>query len=153
MTTVQSHGVFTARTIVHSCIPSNTHFGDGQLQLNINKHICFAGVAHPHKPEPLTRIMLVLKWLSFLTLAAFTAADVPELIIDKTYVPTNCTVKSAKGDEIQVQYVSVASLLIAVRLTVTKVLNLNLSSRLVNSPTVTSSTQGMYSGPPWRLAC
>ena len=153
MTTVQSHGVFTARAIVHSCIPSNTHFGGGQLQLNINKRTCFAGVARPRESEPLTRIMLALKWLSLLTLAAFAVADVPELVIDKTYVPANCTVKSAKGDEIHVQYVSVASPLIAVRLTVTKLLNLNLSSRPVNSPTVTSSTQGMYSAPPWRLAC
>lgn len=52
--------------------------------------------------------MLVLKWLSVLALAAFAAsadADVPELIIDKTYVPTNCPVKSQKGDKIRVHYV------------------------------------------------
>jgi len=92
--------------------------------------------------------MLALKWLSLLTLAAFATADVPELVIDKTYVPTNCTVKSAKGDEIRVQYVSVASFLIAVWLTFTEVLNLYLSCRPVNSPTVTSLTQGMQNRPP-----
>jgi len=53
--------------------------------------------------------MLVLKWLSLLALATFTAADVPELIVDKTYVPENCTVKSAKGDGILVHYVSLTS--------------------------------------------
>ena len=60
--------------------------------------------------------MLVLKWLSVLALTAFAAAadapntDVPELVIDKTYVPTDCTVKSAKGDKIRVHYVSVTFL-------------------------------------------
>lgn len=53
--------------------------------------------------------MQVLKWLSALTLAAFAASsdtDVPELVIDKTYVPTDCSVKSQKGDKISVHYVS-----------------------------------------------
>ena len=59
--------------------------------------------------------MLVLKWLPVLALAAFAAADtagkdVPELVIDKTYVPTDCTVKSKKGDKIRVHYVGGASL-------------------------------------------
>ena len=52
--------------------------------------------------------MLALKWLSVLALAAFASAadtDVPELVIDKTYVPADCTVKSAKGDKISVHYV------------------------------------------------
>jgi len=54
--------------------------------------------------------MLVLKWLSVLAFAAFAAADiadtdVPELVIDKTYVPTDCTVKTKKGDPIRVHYV------------------------------------------------
>jgi len=52
--------------------------------------------------------MLALKWLSVLALAAFAAAadtDVPELVIDKTYVPTDCGVKSSKGDKIRVHYV------------------------------------------------
>jgi len=53
---------------------------------------------------------LALKWLSVLALAAFAAAadiadtDVPELVIDKTHVPADCTVKSAKGDKIRVHY-------------------------------------------------
>lgn len=53
--------------------------------------------------------MLALKWLSFLALAAFAASadtDVPELVIDKTYVPTDCPVKTQKGDKIRVHYVS-----------------------------------------------
>ena len=60
--------------------------------------------------------MLVLKWLSVLAFAAFAAAadiadtDVPELVIDKTYVPTDCTVKSKKGDKIRVHYVGGISL-------------------------------------------
>jgi hypothetical protein len=60
--------------------------------------------------------MLVLKWLSVLALAAFAAAadiadtDVPELVIDKTYIPTDCTVKSKKGDKIRVHYVGGVSL-------------------------------------------
>lgn len=57
--------------------------------------------------------MLVLKWLSVLTLAAFAASadtDVPELVVDKTYVPTDCPVKSQKGDKIRVHYVSRAVL-------------------------------------------
>jgi len=59
--------------------------------------------------------MLILKWLSVLALAAFAAAedvgtDIPELLIDKTYVPTDCTVKSKKGDKIQVHYVGGVSL-------------------------------------------
>jgi len=61
--------------------------------------------------ESSTIIMLALKWLSVLALAAFAAAadtDVPELVIDKTYVPTECTVKSGKGDKIRVHYVSVS---------------------------------------------
>ena len=54
--------------------------------------------------------MLALKWLSVLTLAAFaTPADVPELVIDKTYVPADCAAKSANGDKIRVRYVSGAS--------------------------------------------
>jgi len=49
--------------------------------------------------------MLVLKWLSVLTLAAFAASsDVPELVIDKTYVPADCTLKTRKGDKIRVHY-------------------------------------------------
>jgi len=53
--------------------------------------------------------MFVLKWLSVLALASFAAADtagtdVQELVIDKTYVPADCTVKSKKGDKIQVHY-------------------------------------------------
>jgi len=53
--------------------------------------------------------MLVFKWLSVLALAAFAAADtvgtdVPELVIDKTYVPADCTVKSKKNDKIRVHY-------------------------------------------------
>lgn len=59
--------------------------------------------------------MLVLKWFSILALAAFAAADtigkdVPELVIDKTYVPADCTVKSKKGDKIRVHYVRGISL-------------------------------------------
>ena len=55
--------------------------------------------------------MLAPKWLSILALAAFAVADVadndvPELVIDKTYVPSNCTEKSAKGDWLEVRYVS-----------------------------------------------
>jgi hypothetical protein len=53
--------------------------------------------------------MLVLKLLSVLALAGFavaTSTDVPELVIDKTYVPTDCTVKTKKGDKIRVHYVS-----------------------------------------------
>jgi len=46
--------------------------------------------------------------LSLLALTAF-AADVPELVIDTTYVPANCTVKSAVGDKIYIRYVSGAS--------------------------------------------
>ena len=66
--------------------------------------------------------MLVFKWLSVLALAAFAAADtvgtdVPELVIDKTYVPEDCTVKSKKGDKIEVHYVGGISLF-SVRLTV-----------------------------------
>ena len=62
-----------------------------------------------------TRIMLVLKCLSVLALAAFAAAntadnDVPELVIDKTHVPADCTVTSKKGDKIQVHYVGGISL-------------------------------------------
>jgi len=60
--------------------------------------------------------MLVLKWLSVLTLAAFATAadtDVPELVIDKTHVPADCTVKSAKGDKIRVHYVGGVSPFIA----------------------------------------
>lgn len=59
--------------------------------------------------------MLVLKWLSVLAVASFAAAadtastDVPELVIDKTYVPADCTVKSKKGDKIQVHYVGSVS--------------------------------------------
>ena len=52
--------------------------------------------------------MLVLKWLSVLALAAFAAAadtDVPELVIDRTFIPADCTVKSQKGDKIRVHYV------------------------------------------------
>ena len=67
--------------------------------------------------------MLTLKWLSVLALAAFAAAadtDVPELVIDKTYVPTDCTAKSAKGDKIRVHYVSVAFLPVARWSTVTE---------------------------------
>jgi len=64
--------------------------------------------------------MLALKWLSVLALAAFAAAsDVPELVIDKTYVPADCTVKSTKGDKIRVHYVGGVSPFTA-RLTVTK---------------------------------
>ncbi|KAF9793010.1 hypothetical protein BJ322DRAFT_997417 [Thelephora terrestris] len=51
--------------------------------------------------------MLVLKWLSVLAFAAFAASadtDVPELVIDKTYVPADCSVKSQKGDKIRVHY-------------------------------------------------
>lgn len=73
-----------------------------------------------------TRIMLVLKWLSVLTLAAFATAniadtDVPELIIDKTYVPAGCMMKTSRGDKIRVHYVGGVSLFV-VRLTVTKLL-------------------------------
>ena len=53
--------------------------------------------------------MLALKWLSVLALAALAAStgtDVPELSIDKTYVPTDCPAKSQKGDKIRVHYVS-----------------------------------------------
>jgi hypothetical protein len=66
--------------------------------------------------------MLALKLLSVLALAAFAAAadtDVTELVIDKTYVPADCTVKSTKGDKIRVHYVGGVSLFIA-RLTVIK---------------------------------
>ena len=55
---------------------------------------------------------MLLKWLSVITLAAFAAAaeladtDVPELVIDKTYIPADCTVKAQKGDKIRVHYVS-----------------------------------------------
>ena len=59
--------------------------------------------------------MLVLKWLSVLAFAAFAAAadtDVPELVIDKTHVPADCTVKTARGDKIRVHYVSNVSLFI-----------------------------------------
>ena len=68
--------------------------------------------------------MLVLKWLSVLAFAAFAAAsigenDVPELVIDKTHVPADCTVTSKKGDKIQVHYVGGISLF-PVRLTVVK---------------------------------
>jgi hypothetical protein len=54
---------------------------------------------------------MLLKWLSVLILAAFAAAeladtDVPELVIDKTYIPADCTVKAQKGDKIRVHYVS-----------------------------------------------
>jgi len=60
--------------------------------------------------ESSTTVMLVLKWLSVLALATFAAAadvaatDVPELVIDKTYVPADCTVKTQKGDKIHVHY-------------------------------------------------
>jgi FK506-binding protein 2 len=53
--------------------------------------------------------MLVLKWLSVLALTALAASadtDVPELVIDRTYIPTDCPVKSQKGDKIRVHYVS-----------------------------------------------
>ena len=76
--------------------------------------------------ESLTRIMLVLQWLSVLALAAFAAAsdaantDVPELVIDRTYVPTDCTVKSTKGDKIRVHYVSVSFLSVVWWLAVTE---------------------------------
>jgi hypothetical protein len=68
--------------------------------------------------------MLVFKWLSVLALAAFAAAadigenDVPELVIDKTYVPADCTVKSKKGDKIRVHYVRGISLSLSLSLTV-----------------------------------
>ena len=61
--------------------------------------------------ESSTKIMLTLKWLSVLALAIFAAAadvastDVPELVIDKTYIPADCPVRSAKGDKIRVHYV------------------------------------------------
>ncbi|KAF9652973.1 hypothetical protein BDM02DRAFT_2412563 [Thelephora ganbajun] len=54
--------------------------------------------------------MLILKLLSALVLAAFAASaeladtDVPELVIDQTYVPTDCTVKTKEGDKIRVHY-------------------------------------------------
>lgn len=53
--------------------------------------------------------MLVLKWLSALALVAFAASadtDVPELVIDKTYVPTDCPVKTQIGDKVLIHYVS-----------------------------------------------
>jgi len=78
--------------------------------------------------------MLVLKLLSVLALAAFAAAvetDVPELIIDKTYVPADCAVKSKKGDAIRVHYVGVVSLLV-VRLTVAKPLLTFQTGKLTN---------------------
>lgn len=53
--------------------------------------------------------MLLLKWLSVLALTAFAASagtDVPELVIDKTHVPSDCKLKSQKGDKIRVHYVS-----------------------------------------------
>ena len=60
--------------------------------------------------------MLILKWLSVLALAAFAAAggsstDIPELLIDKVYIPTDCPVQAKKGDKIQVHYVGGVSLL------------------------------------------
>jgi len=59
--------------------------------------------------------MLILKWLSVIALAAFAAAedpstDIPELLIDKIYVPTDCSVQAKKGDKIQVHYVGGISL-------------------------------------------
>jgi len=51
--------------------------------------------------------MLALKWLSVLALAAFAASadtDVTELVIDKTYIPADCPVKTQKGDKIRVHY-------------------------------------------------
>ena len=93
-------------------IMANTHYGGGQLQSSINKRTCFAGVAHPHQSESSVRIMLAFKWLSLLALTAFAATDVPELVVDKTYVPADCTVRSVKGDKIRVSYVSGISLLI-----------------------------------------
>lgn len=53
--------------------------------------------------------------MSVLALAAFAAAadtDVPELVIDKTHVPADCTVKSGKGDKIRVHYVGGVSLFV-----------------------------------------
>lgn len=81
--------------------------------------------------------MLALKWLSVLALAALAAAadvvdtDVPELVIDKTYVPANCTVKSAKGDWMRVHYVGAASFLV-VWFTVTEPLPILQTGKLTN---------------------
>lgn len=52
--------------------------------------------------------MLVFKWFSVLALAAVAYAEVEqpkELVIDTTYLPTDCPVKSEKGDELSVHYV------------------------------------------------
>lgn len=91
--------------------------------------------------------MLVLKWFSVLALAAFAAAadnadnDVPELVVDKTHVPADCTVKSRKGDKIRVHYVGDVDSLLVVWLTFA---NLCFLSRPANSLTATSSTQGTH---------
>jgi len=93
--------------------------------------------------------MLVLKLLSALALAAFAAAvetDVPELIIDKTYVPADCTVKSKKGDGIRVHYVGVVSLLV-VRLTVAKPLLTFQTGKLTNGNKFDSRyVRGLFRG-------
>ena len=54
--------------------------------------------------------MSVLAFAAFAAAADIADTDVPELVIDKTYVPTDCTVKSKKGDPIRVHYVGGISL-------------------------------------------
>jgi hypothetical protein len=91
------------------------------------------------------RIMLVLKWLSVITLAALAAAaeladtDVPELVIDKTYVPADCTVKAQKGDKLHVHYVGGVSFFVR-----WPSLNLCLLSRLGSSQMATRLTRGAH---------
>jgi hypothetical protein len=92
------------------------------------------------------RIMLVLKWLSVITLAALAAAaeladtDVPELVIDKTYIPADCRVKAQKGDKLHVHYVCGISILVACWSS----LNLCLLSRPGSSQVATRLTRGAH---------
>lgn len=56
--------------------------------------------------------MLVFKWFSVLALAAVAYAEVEqptELVIDTTYLPEDCPIKSQKGDQLSVHYVGSAS--------------------------------------------
>jgi len=51
--------------------------------------------------------MLVFKWFSVLALAAVAYAEVEqptELVIDTTYLPEDCPIKSQKGDQLSVHY-------------------------------------------------
>jgi FK506-binding protein 2 len=54
--------------------------------------------------------MLLFKWFSVLALAAVAYAEgqerPTELIIDTTYMPPECPIKSDKGDSLSVHYVN-----------------------------------------------